>query len=437
MNWKKHYSENLVSPQEAVSFIPSGSRIVLAHAAGEPKVLVDALVENGENYKDVTISQMVSLSKAPYLDPKFKDSFFFSGWFLTGDTRGAVNDGRADLVPVFFHEVPKMIREEIFRTDVMLVTVSEPDDYGYVSLGVSCDFTVQGVESAKLVIAEVNKQMPFTYGDTVIHVSEIDKFVESDRPIYTSGIAPIGEVEEQIGKYCASLIEDGSTLQLGIGGIPNAVLAQLKDKKDLGIHSEMISDGVVDLYESGAITGKMKSMDKGKMTVAFLMGTKRLYDFVNKNPAIEMRTVDYVNHPTVVAECAKMVCINSCIQIDFMGQVVSSTLGEIQFSGVGGQVDFVRGAGMSKDGKAKAIIAMPSVTVKKDGSKISKIVANINAGSSVTTTRNDVDYVVTEYGIARLKGKSLRERARALISIAHPDFREELTQAFAKRFKEL
>lgn len=276
--------------------------------------------------------------------------------------------------------------------------------------------------------------MPRVFGDTFIHVSDIDAFVENNHPLYESKSANIGPVEQAIGKNCASLIEDGSTLQLGIGAIPDAVLAELGDKKHLGIHSEMIADGVVDLYEKGAIDNTQKGIDEGKMVVTFLMGTKKLYDFCNNNPAVELRPVDYVNNPEVIKDLKKMVAINSCVEVDFMGQIVSECIGTKQISGVGGQVDFVRGAGMSTDGKGIAIIAMPSVTVKKDGTKISKIVPYVTHGAAVTTSRCDADYVITEYGIAKMKGTPLKERARQLINIAHPDCREELKAAFKERF---
>lgn len=434
MNWKKYYEDNLVSAMEAVNEIKSGDAVVFAHAAGEPKTLVGAMVANAANYKDVTVSHMVTMGDGAYTRPEYKDNFTFNGWFLSGTTRKAVETGDADFTPVYFHEVPDMIRRGYFKVDVALVTVSKPDEHGYVSLGVSCDYTLQAVRSARTVLAEVSDKCPYVYGQTLIHVSEIDKFVETSRPLYESAIAPIGETEEAIGKYCAQLIEDGSTLQLGIGAIPNAVLAQLKDKKNLGIHSEMISDGVLELVEAGVINCKEKALDPGKMVVTFLMGTQKLYDFVDKNPMVELKTVDYVNHPIVVAENSKLVCINSALQVDFLGQVVSDSIGTRQFSGVGGQVDFMRGAAMAKDGKAKAIIAMPSVTVKKDGTMISKIVPFIDEGAAVTATRHDADYIITEYGIAHLKGKTLKERARALVEIAHPKFREGLKRQFETRF---
>ena len=315
-----------------------------------------------------------------------------------------------------------------------MVTVTPPDEHGYCNVGVSSDYTMQAVKSARVVLAEVNDQVPTVFGNTYIHVDEIDAFVEYNRPLPESKPAKIGPVEEAIGKNCASLINDGDTLQLGIGAIPDAVLAQLGEKKHLGIHSEMIADGVVDLFEKGAIDCSQKGIDEGKMVVTFLMGTKKLYDWCDKNPMVELREVDYVNHPMTVCNLKNLVCINACVQIDFMGQIVSECIGTKQISGVGGQVDFIRGASMAKDGNARAIIAMPSVTVKKDGSKISKIVPFIDHGAAVTTSRCDADYVVTEYGIAKLKGTNLKDRARQLINIAHPDFREELKEQFKERF---
>lgn len=439
MSWKENYKNKLCSPKEAVQSIKSGDRVVLAHCVGEPRGLVTAMVDNASSYKDVTISHMVSLGSGAYTHPEYKDNFHWEGWFTGGNTRNCLSKGNGDVghgdfVPVFFHEIPVLMRQGHAPVDVMMAMVSPPDKHGYCSVGVSADYTMQGIKSAKTVLVEVNDQMPVIYGDTFVHISEFDKIVESSYPLSEIPLPKIGEVEEAIGKNCATLIEDGSTLQLGIGAIPDAVLSQLKDKKDLGIHSEMISDGVVDLVEAGVVNCSKKSIHKGKMVITFLMGTKRLYDFCEKNPMVEMRTVDYVNHPCIVAENSKMICINSCLQVDFMGQVVSDSIGTRQFSGVGGQVDFVRGAAMSYDGEGKAIIAMPSVTIKKDGTMISKIVPFIDHGAAVTTSRNDVDYVVTEYGIAELRGKSLRDRAKLLINIAHPDVRDELKVAYLDRF---
>ncbi len=434
MNWREIYKSRLCTAEEAVKCIKSGDRVAFAHAVAEPPVLVEAMVANAEAYKNVEVCHMVTLGKGAYSKPEMKDHFRFNGWFTSPSTRDSIAQGHGDFTPVFFHEVPNYIRKGIFSIDVFMVMVSPPDEHGYCCVGVSSDYTMQGIESAKIVLAEVNDQVPVVFGDTFVHVSQIDKFVESSHPLPELGLPKIDEVELAIGKNCAELVEDGSTLQLGIGAIPDAVLQSLKEKKDLGIHSEMISDGVVDLFEAGVINNSKKGLNKGKMIVTFLMGSKRLYDFADHNPILELRTVDYVNNPVVVAQNTKMVSINSCLAVDFMGQVVSDSIGIRQFSGVGGQVDFVRGAAMSLDGKGKAIIAMPSVAVKKDGTMVSKITPYIDHGAAVTTSRNDVDYIVTEYGIAELKGKTLKERARNLINIAHPDFREELKVEFEKRF---
>lgn len=434
MNWREIYKSRLCTAEEAVKCIKSGDRVAFAHAVAEPPVLVDAMVANAEAYKDVEVCHMVTLGKGAYSKPEMKDHFRFNGWFTSPATRDSIAQGHGDFTPVFFHEVPNYIRKGIFSIDVFMVMVSPPDEHGYCCVGVSSDYTMQGIESAKIVLAEVNDQVPVVFGDTFVHVSKIDKFVESSHPLVQLGLPKIEEVELAIGKHCAELVDDGSTLQLGIGAIPDAVLQSLKDKKDLGIHSEMISDGVVDLFEAGVINNSKKGLNKGKMIVTFLMGSQRLYDFADHNPILEMRPVDYVNHPVIVAQNTNLVSINSCIAVDFMGQVVSDSIGTRQFSGVGGQVDFVRGAAMSLDGKGKAVIAMPSSTTKKDGTLISKITPFIDHGAAVTTSRNDVDYIVTEYGIAELKGKTLKQRARNLINIAHPSVRDELKEEFEKRF---
>ncbi|MBZ9626012.1 4-hydroxybutyrate CoA-transferase [Clostridium sp. FP2] len=431
---KEIYREKLTTAEEAVKLIKSGNTVILGHAAAEPPVLVAAMVANKESYKNVTISHMVSMGKGEYALPENKEHFNVRCWFAGAGTRRAINEGDADFVPVFLHQVPFNLRKGIINIDVLMVMVSPPDENGYCSAGVSSDYTMEAAKQAKIVLAEVNDQMPYVYGDTLIHVSEIDKLIETSHPLAEIKAPVIDEVEATIGKYCASLVEDGSTLQLGIGAIPDAVLAQLKDKKHLGIHSEMISSGIVDLYKAGAIDGSEKGIDKGKLVGTFIMGDKSLYDFVNHNPVVLLKPADYVNHPMIIAQNTKMISINACMQVDFLGQVVSDTIGTKQFSGVGGQVDFVRGAAMSLDGLGKAIIAMPSTATLKDGSIISKIVPYIDHGAAVTTSRHDVDYIVTEYGIAELKGKSLKERASTLINIAHPNFRNELATQYKKRF---
>ena len=429
MNVQELYKSKCVSAEEAVKHIKSGDRVVVGHACGEPSALVDAMVANKEQYENVELVHMVAMGKAEYCLPENEKHFHHNAIFVGGTTRKAVEEGRADFTPVFFHEVPKLWKTTL-PVDVALIQVSSMDEHGYFSFGVSSDYTKPAAEAAKIVIAQVNKEMPRTLGDNFIHVSDIDYLVECDRPIIELQPPKIGDIEREIGRYCASLIEDGDTLQLGIGAIPDAVLAFLGEKKDLGIHSEMFSDGILKLIEDGVVTGKAKSFMPGKLVVTFLMGTKKLYDWVNDNPAVYMAPVDFVNHPMVVCKNDNIISINSCVAVDLMGQVASESIGLKQISGVGGQVDFVRGAGMAKNGKA--IMAMPS-TVK---GKASKIVALLDEGAAVTTSRNDVDYVVTEYGIAHLKGETLRERARQLINIAHPDFRDELKAEFEKRFHE-
>ncbi len=430
MNWKDLYNSKLATAAEAVTHIKSGDRVVFGHACGEPKNIVEAMVKNYEQYKNVEIVHMVAMGKGEYAKPEMAPHFRHNAIFVGGCTRNAIAEGRGDYTPVFFHEVPKLFKKGLLPIDVAMVQVSKPDEHGYCSLGVSVDYTKAAIETAKLVIAEVNDQMPRTYGEAFVHVSELDVIVETSNPITELNPPKIGDIEKAIGENCASLIEDGSTLQLGIGAIPDAVLLFLKDKKDLGIHSEMFSDGVLELFESGVINNSKKAIHRGRMIVTFLMGTKRLYDFVDNNPVVEMHPVDYVNDPVVIMKNSKMVSINSCIQVDFMGQVASESIGTTQFSGVGGQVDFVRGASMAEDGKS--IIAMPSTAAK---GKVSRIAPYLDQGTAVTTSRNDVDYIITEYGIAELKGKTLQQRARNLINIAHPDFRDQLVEEFEKRFK--
>lgn len=429
MDWRLEYNNRLVSKEEAVKHIESGDRVVIGHAVGEPSVLIEAMVANKDQYRDVEIVHMVPMGKGEYLQAGMEKHFHHNAIFVGGATRESVNSGRADYTPCFFSQVPRLFREGALPIDVALITVSAPDGNGDCSLGTSVDYTKSAVECAKITIAQINEEMPRTLGDSFVNIKDLDYIVEANAPLPVLNPPKISDVECLIGEHCASLIEDGSTLQLGIGAIPDAVLLFLKDKKDLGIHSEMISDGVVELYEAGVITNKMKTLHPGKMIVTFLMGTERLYDFVNNNPEIEMYPVDYVNDPCVIMQNYKMVSINSCIQVDLMGQVVSDTVGKKQFSGVGGQVDFVRGTSMAKDGKS--IIAMPSTAAK---GRVSRIVSIIDEGAAVTTSRNDVHYVVTEYGVADLKGKTLKDRGRALINIAHPDFRDELIKEWEGRF---
>lgn len=421
LKWQDHYNSRIISAQEAVKYIKSGDRVVLGHACGEPGMLPEAMVARASELKDVEVVHMVAMGKGLYAQPEMEGHFRHNGLFIGGPTRKAVSEGRADYTPCFFSEIPVLFREKRLPIDVALITVTPPDQHGFVSLGVSVDYTLQAIRSAKTVMAEVNPNMPRTHGNSYIRVDEIDYFVPSELPIRELQPPTIGDVEKEIGRHIAALIDDGSTLQLGIGAIPDAVLKFLTDKHDLGIHSEMFSDGVVDLAEGGVVNCARKTLHPGKMIVTFLMGTKKLYKWVDENPMVEMYPVDYVNDPYVIMRNDKMVAINSALQVDALGQAAADTLGPIQFSGVGGQVDFVRGAARSKGGKA--IIALPATAAK---GKVSRIAATLDHGASVTTSRNDIDYVVTEYGVAALKGKTVRERMEALINIAHPDFRSEI-----------
>lgn len=429
MSWEEIYRSRLTTAEEAVTHIRSGDRVVLGHAAGEPTCLTDAMVRNAAAYRDVEIDHMLVLGDCAYCHPEYAENFWHNALFVSPPAREAVENGRADFTPTFFYRAPRLF-ETTLPVDVALVQVTPPDENGICSLGISVDYTLAAVKNAKLVIAQVNDQMPRTRGGSSVRVEDIDLFVEHSVPILELAPPKIGPMEEAIGNYCASLINDGDTLQLGIGAIPDAVLSFLRHKKDLGIHSEMFSDGVVDLMERGVINNSRKTLHHGISVANFLMGTKRLYDFIDNNPQVEVYPVEHVNDPVVIAQNDNMVCINSCVQVDLMGQVASESIGLKQISGVGGQVDFVRGAAMSKNGRS--IMAMPS-TVK---GKASKIVPVLDEGSAVTTSRNDVDYVVTEYGIAHLTGKTLRQRARALIEIAHPDFREALQAEYERRFHE-
>jgi 4-hydroxybutyrate CoA-transferase len=427
-----NYKSKCVSAADAIQALRGMKRIVIGHACSEPTMLVEALIEQRELFSALEIVHMVAMGKSAYTQPEMAKYFRHNALFVGGSTRAAVQANRADYTPCFFYEAPRLFKEGYMPVDAALIQVSRPDSHGYCSFGLSNDYTKPAAEAAKIVVAEVNDQMPRTFGDNFIHISQIDYIVESSLPPIQMPRAAIGDVERAIGGYCAELIDDGSTLQLGIGGIPDAVLLSLKHKKDLGIHSEMFSDGVVDLYEAGIITNQNKQLHKGQMIVTFVMGTNRLYQFIDDNPMVAFYPVDYVNHPAVIAKNNKMVSINACIEVDLMGQVSSESIGYSQFSGTGGQVDYVRGTSMAKDGKS--IIAMPS-TAK--GGAISRIVPLLKEGSAITTSRNDVHYIVTEYGIADMRGKTLKARAKALVDIAHPKFRSELSEHIERRFKEV
>ncbi|MDR0827074.1 MAG: hypothetical protein LBN33_04225 [Desulfovibrio sp.] len=423
MDWEKHIAQNTRSVEDAVREVKSGDRVVLPNAAGVPVALVNALVARAPELRNVEIVHMVSLDKNIYCNPEYQDNFHFNGLYLSAGTRAAVAEGRADYTPIFFSAIPSLFRSGAMPVDVSMITVSLPDDKGRFSLGVSIDYTLPAARSAKLTIAEINPNMPFIGGQSFIDAGEIDIFVNSRDPILELTPATIGAVESAIGRHIAGLIKDGDCLQLGIGAIPDAVLSSLVDQKDLGIHSEMISDGVMHLVEKGVINCTRKNLHPGKIIITFLMGSKKLYEWANNNPLLEGYPVDYTNDPRVIGQNDNLISINSALSVDLLGQVAADSIGPGQFSGVGGQVDFVRGASMSKGGRS--IIAMPATAAK---GKISRICGSFDRGQPVTTSRHDTDTIVTEYGIAELKGKSNAARAKALIKIAAPEFQDGLTR---------
>lgn len=424
-HWKEYYHSRCMDYQAAAALVEAGDRIVAAHACGSPEPLLDALVGRASELEKVEIVHMVSMGKSAYCLPDYSSAFRHNSLFAGGSTRDAINTGRADYTPCFFSEIPWLFRDGGLPVDVAMITVSPPDKVGNVSLGVSVDYTRQAALSAKRVIAEVTPSMPRTLGNASLHVTQIDHFIPSQRPIIEMQPPSIGRVEKAIGSQVAQLINDGDCLQLGIGAIPDATLSFLKDKNDLGIHSEMISDGVMHLAELGVVTGHCKNIHPSKIVITFAMGSRSFYDWLDNNSMIECHPVDYTNDPSVIARNDNMVSINSAIAVDLLGQVAADTLGTVQFSGVGGQVDFVRGARRSKGGRS--IIAMPATAAK---GQASRIVATLASGQAVTTSRNDVDYVVTENGIAQLRGKTVNARAEALIRIADPRFQDELRAAW-------
>jgi len=428
INWQKKYHSKVSTPERAVQKVRSGQRVFIGSGAAEPQLLVKALADRGQELADTQITHILTLGVAPYADPKLKDGFRHNALFIGPNVREAVAEGRADFTPVFLSEVPRLFRRGKLPIDVALIQVSPPDEHGYCSYGVSVDVTKAAAESAFHVVAEVNPNMPRTLGDCFIHVDDIHVLVPSEMPILEAAHGEIDEIAGRIGQHIAELIQDGSTLQLGIGTIPDAVLASLGGKKNLGIHSEMISDGVVDLAEKGVINGSCKNIHAGKIVASFAIGTRRLYDFIDNNPMCEFHPSDFTNDPFRIAENDRVVAINSALQVDLTGQVCADSLGTYFYSGIGGQVDFIRGASRSDEGRP--IIALPSTAA--DG-RISRIVPSLTPGAGVVTSRGDVHYVVTEYGVADLHGKTIRERAMALIHIAHPDHREQLMEEARNR----
>ena len=427
-NWQEKHKSKVTNPDDAVSKVRSGQRVFIGSGAAEPQLLVKALAKRGPELSDTQITHILTLGVAPYADPKLEDGFRHNALFIGPNVREAVAEGRADFTPVFLSEVPRLFRHGKMPIDVALIQVAPPDEHGYCSYGVSVDVTKAAAESAAYVIAEVNPNMPRTLGDCFIHINSIDELVPSDMPILEAPAGQVDDIAKQIGQHIADLIQDGSTLQLGIGTIPDAVLSCLGDKKDLGIHSEMISDGVIDLVEKGVINGSRKNIHTGKIVASFAIGTRRLYDFIDNNPMCEFHPSEFTNDPFRIAENDRVVAINSALQVDLTGQVCADSLGTYFYSGIGGQVDFIRGASRSHQGRP--IIALPSTA---GGGEVSRIVPTLTPGAGVVTSRGDVHYVVTEYGIADLHGKTIRERAMALIHIAHPEHREQLMEEARNR----
>ncbi len=421
MSWVDAYKKKLVSAEEAVSVVKSGDRAYISGNAATPYVLMNALAARKDELKDVELVHVLLLGEDPLSRPEMEGHFRHNSLFVGPADRKAINEGRADYVPIFLHQIPLLFLTGQMPLDVAILHVSPPDEHGFMSLGVEVLASKAVAEKAKIVIAQVNEKMPRVLGDSFLHVSRFHKIVEISEPLPQLEKSPFSEVERMIGKHIADLIEDGSTLQLGIGGIPDAVLAALANRRDLGIHTEMVSDGVMEAIEAGIITGSRKTFHPYKVVITFALGSARLYDFIDNNPIFEAHPTDYVNHPFNVARNDNMVAINSAIEVDITGQVCSDSIGTYIYSGFGGQVDFIRGAAHSRGGKP--IIALPSTA--KEG-EMSRIVPFLKKGAGVVTTRGDVRYVVTEYGVAYLFGKNLQERTKALINIAHPKFRPDL-----------
>ncbi|MDH4136868.1 MAG: GNAT family N-acetyltransferase [Anaerolineae bacterium] len=421
--WQERYADKLMTARDALRVIKRGQTVFVGSGASGPQVLVEEMAKWSDDYADLKVVHLLTLIPAPYTEPNFKHQFRHNAFFVGDNVREAVAEGRADYTPIYLSEIPSLFRSGRLHIDVALIQVTPPDAHGFCSFGVSVDIVKAAAETADYVIAGVNPQMPWTWGDSVIHVDQIDALVENDAPLPEFRYPEPDEVTGKIGENVASLIEHGSTLQLGIGTVPAHVLPYLKDKRDLGIHTEMLTDAILDLIEAGVVTNARKTLHRGKAVISFCVGTRRLYDFVDRNPFFEFHPSDYVNDPFVISRNDRMVAINSALEVDLTGQVCADSVGYFFYSGIGGQVDFIRGAARSRRGQP--IIVLPSTA--KDGT-VSRIVSHLSEGAGVVTTRGDVHYVVTEYGIADLYGKNIRERALALIHIAHPKFREELLE---------
>lgn len=423
MSWERDYSRKLTTADEALQCVKSGMRVYIQPGCAEPETLVEALMRRGPSVYDVEIVHMMTMGCAPYVAPEMAGHFRHNAMFIGPNVRDAINEGRADYTPIYLGEIEELFESGAMPIDVALLQLSPPDSHGFCSFGLGVDTSLTAANCARYVIAHINDQMPRTYGDSFIHVSKLHAIVEASRPLCEAKKPQIAETHVAIAKNVAGLIEDGAVLQIGIGGIPDAVLPFLMDRKDLGGHSEMVSDAVIPLIEAGVLTGARKNFKPRKIIVGFVLGTRRMFEFVDNNPIFEFHPTAYTNHPVLIGRNDNMVAINSALQIDLTGQVCSDSIGNRFYSGIGGQVDFLRGAAYSKGGKP--IIALASTA--KEG-QLSRIVPSLNAGAGVVTTRGLVRYVATEFGVAYLHGKSIRERAKALIEIAHPKFRDELYQ---------
>lgn len=419
-----------ITAKEAVKVVKSNDRVHLHSVAVTPHPLIQAMCERGRNkeFRNVRIQHIHTEGPAPYADQEFEGIFQLESFFVGHNVRKQTQAGYADYIPVFLHETQRLIREGVLKVNVAMIQVSVPDKFGYVSLGTSVDATLAAVEKADTVIAIVNPNVPRAFGDAMIRIDDIDIFVEDDSPLIAKDPGPISDVDRKIGRFVAELVDDGATLQMGIGAIPNAVLSMLGNHKDLGVHSEMFADGILPLVEKGVVNGKNKAIDKGRMVATFLMGSKTLYDFVDNNPGVAMQDVMYTNRVNIIAQNPKVTAINSALQVDITGQVCADSIGTIHYSGVGGQIDFLRGASLSQGGKP--IIAIPSVTTKG----ISKIAPILTPGAGVVSTRANIHWLVTEYGAVNLYGRTLQDRAKLIISISHPDHQELLDKAAFERF---
>ena len=423
------YPKKRMTPTDAVRLVRNGDTIIVPTGVGEPPALLTALSERRRDFSDVKVSQILAMRKYDYIDPQTVDHVRHVAFFFGGATRAGGQEGWIDFIPNYFSEIPHQIERGQIVSDVVFSMASPMDAHGFFAISLGADYTMAAIAKARAVVLEVNPNVPFAFGNCLVHISQVAALVESDQPVLEVGLPKIGPVQEAIGKYVADMIDDGSTLQIGYGGIPDAVVMQLTHKHDLGIHTEMIGDGIMSLVESGAVTNRRKNYLPGKMIATFALGSQKLYRFMDRNPALEIHPVSFTNDPYMAGQNDNLVAINATLQIDFQGQCGSESLGFSPYSGTGGQADFVRAANRSRGGKA--FIVLPS-TAKND--TISRIVPTLTPGTHVTTSKNDINYVVTEYGVAQLRGKSMKQRTLELIGIAHPNFRAELTEQ-AKRMR--